>query len=188
MDPVSTESLINQSFKNKNLDNITAFLFTFESYIINSQNRVEDQQEAQLEIINKSLQYNEQILEKVSPKNKIKRKDVPQRDALTFVIFEDIMNAPRPKKAHARAFKITCSILFFCDLRWDKVALLNRENIEEIINQTKLSIYQKKVDKFRNVRFIEKSISFIKKAFEQHGDNVFADNWAKPNNCCAFFV
>ena len=76
MDPVSTESLINQSFKNKNLDNITAFLFTFESYIINSQNRVEDQQEAQLEIINKSLQYNEQILEKVSPKNKIKRKDV----------------------------------------------------------------------------------------------------------------
>ena len=55
MDPVSTESLINQSFKNKNLDNITAFLFTFESYIINSQNRVEDQQEAQLKIINKSL-------------------------------------------------------------------------------------------------------------------------------------
>jgi hypothetical protein len=105
------------------------------------------------------------------------------------------MNAPRPKKAHARAFKITCSILFFCGLRWNEVALLNRENIEEILNQTKLSVYQKKVDKFRNVRFIEKSISFIKKAFEQHGDNVFADNWdcfyvvkTKRRECVSFVL
>lgn len=97
-------------------------------------------------------------------------------DPLEFGVFKEIMNAPKPKGVHAKSwgrFLITSAILFFSGLRLNEIAVLTEADIQQIISQKKLYIYQKKVNQYRNVRFIDKAIPYIKKAFDEYKNTVF---------------
>ena len=122
------------------------------------------------------IDYTKQILDIVKPKPKKKSKGIRPRDPLEMSIFDAIMSSPKPKRAHAKSwgrFKITCSILFFGGLRLNEVAALGPSEIEEILEHKKISIYQKKVNKFREVIFIDRAIPFIEKAYEDYKGTVF---------------
>lgn len=83
------------------------------------------------------------------------------------------MNTPKSKKAHDKSwghFLITSAILFYGGLRLNEIAILTEVDIQQIIHEKKLYIYQKKVNQYREIRFIDSSIFYIKKAFEENKD------------------
>lgn len=137
--------------------------------LVNIQNDLSEQNEKQLEI-------SEEILKNVQVKKKVKHQAIPKRDNITFAIFEEIMMSPRPKNAQRKSwgrFQITCSILFFGGLRINEIASLQYSDIENILKTKKLNLYQKKVNQYRSVLFIDKAIFYIKNAFDQHKEFVF---------------
>lgn len=116
------------------------------------------------------------ILSRLTDNPKVKSKGVPQRDALEIATFKAIMGSEKPPRTHDRSwgrFLITSSILFYSGLQLNEVAGLGEMDIQQIIDHKKISIYQKKVNRYRDVFFIEKGLYYIKKSFDEYKAVVF---------------
>ena len=122
------------------------------------------------------FEVSKQILDLVKPKKKKKSKGVPQRDYIEIATFEAIMSSEKPPKVHKKSwgrFLMTSAILFYGGLRLNEIAGLTEVDIQQIIKHKKLSIYQKKVNKYRDIFFIEKAIFYIQKTFDEYKDVIF---------------
>ena len=133
------------------------------------------------DVKNKRINEKRNTIENTSTNNNksFVNRQVSERDPITFDLFKKIMDASKPKGAHEKTwgrFKITSAILFYSGLRLNQAALLTKEDIKIIVEEKKIFIYQKNIDQYREIVFIDQAIPFIKKAFEEYKEEVFKDH------------
>lgn len=107
----------------------------------------------------------EKILTAVEPKPKKKHVKQPQRDVVSFSIFENICKSKKPKNVQHLTwsrFKIATTILFFTGLRVSESAYITEDIINSLINHGKCQIYQSKVDSFRTIFMPEDGVQYLK--------------------------
>ena len=123
----------------------------------------------------------EEILKKV---DKINEVVLPMHKAQTLcdpipkTVFEAILKDDKPKGTHTLSwsrFKLTASLLFFSGLKLSEVAQIKKDDVEGIIKNHRLSVYQSKVNKYRNLRFTKKGVETIQKVFNESKNIVYKD-------------
>ena len=138
---------------------------------------LEDKHEESLELQRFSVQQNEQILAKLEPKKRLKKKAVPERDQLTLPIFCELHQELRPKHAHMRSwgrFQLTCAILAFTGARLNELRFISHDDVKTLIREKRLQLYQPKVNKFREIIIVDIGVSFISETYERYKKAVFA--------------
>lgn len=106
----------------------------------------------------------EMIFAHTKPKPKKKHIKQPQRDAVSFSIFETIQKSKKPKNIQHLTwsrFKIATTILFFTGLRVSESAYVTKNMLDTLIKKGKCQIYKSKVDSYRTIFLPKKGIQFL---------------------------
>ena len=111
-------------------DNIEKAMERFHALNASRFDYIEEQNEEALELQRLSIKQNEQILAKLEPKKKIKRKVLPQRDQLNLSIFCELTKEERPKHTKRKPwgrFQLTCAILAFTGARLNELRFITHD-------------------------------------------------------------